>query len=172
MLKMLDSDQQKENSKGSMPGTPSPQVVEPTPCAKPLTGKRFLVVDDDPVCLFATANKLKRAGGEVCTAREGAEAIALMRQRKMDTVVMDVNFPVDVFNGGVGSWNGIQLVKWLRQLPCSSDTRFIIVSSSDSAANRLQAQQVGVAAYLLKPLNANELIAAVTEGHEVISSGT
>jgi two-component system chemotaxis response regulator CheY len=161
-LTMLDVGQQKQNSKGSVPGAPSSEVFASTAAAKPLSGKRFLIVDDDAVFLFATANKIKRAGGEVWTAREGAEAIAAMRSRTVDAVLMDVDFPVDVFSGGVGSWNGIQLVKWLRQLPTSGATRFIVVSGSDSPANRLQAKEVGATSYLLKPLNPDELVAAVS----------
>jgi CheY-like chemotaxis protein len=161
MLRMLDLDQRMENSRSSLPGAPTSEVFASTE-AKPLSGKRFLVVDDDPVFRVSTANKLKRAGGEVWTAKEGAEAIASMRERKVDAVVMDINFPVDVFNGGVGSFDGMQLVQWLRQLPCCSGTRFIVVSASDSPAKRLQAQQVGATAFLPKPLNQDQLLAVVS----------
>jgi two-component system, chemotaxis family, sensor histidine kinase and response regulator PixL len=128
-------------------------------------GKRVLIVDDDSVFLTATALKLRSAGLQVRTAKEGSEAIAALGEEPADAILMDINFQPDVCNGGMGSWDGFQLTTWLRGNPGASGARFIIVSNSDSPSHRQRAQQVGAVAYFQKPVDHDRLIAAVNGGN-------
>jgi CheY-like chemotaxis protein len=154
------------NSETTTPA-PSPETnAQEAPAATAETqtnpeGKRVLIVDDDPVFLTATAIKLRAAGLQVRTAKEGSEAIAALGEEPADAVLMDINFQPDVCNGGMGSWDGFQLTTWLRGNPGARGARFIIVSNSDSPSNRQRAQQVGAVAYFQKPLDHDRLIAAV-----------
>jgi DNA-binding response OmpR family regulator len=124
-------------------------------------GKRVLIVDDDPVFLKATAMKLQSAGFLVRTAKESAEAIAALSDQPADAVLLDITFQPDVCNGGMGSWDGFQIMTWLRGNPAAKGARFIMVSSSDSAADRQRAQKLGAVAYFQKPLDHDRLLAAV-----------
>ena len=124
-------------------------------------GKRVLIVDDDPVFLRATAMKLQSAGFQVRTATESSEAIAALGEQPADAVLMDLNFQPDVCNGGMGSWDGFQLISWLRGNPAARGARFIVVSNSDSAADRQRAKQLGAVAYFQKPLDLARLLAVV-----------
>ena len=128
-------------------------------------GKRVLIVDDDPVFLKATAMGLQSAGFHVTTATESSEAIAVLGEQPADAIVIDINFQPDVGHGGMGSWDGFQLMSWLRGNPGASGARFIIVSNSDSAANRQRAQQCGAVAYFQKPLDHARLVAALNGAH-------
>jgi CheY-like chemotaxis protein len=124
-------------------------------------GKRVLIVDDDPLFLKATSKKLLTAGFQVRTAKESAEAIAALGEHPADVVLLDINFPPDICNGGMGSWDGFQILSWLRGLPVAKGVRFIMVSSSDSASDRQRAQQLGAVAYYRKPLDHNRLFTEV-----------
>jgi len=126
-----------------------------------LQGKRVLIVDDDLVFLNVTAAKLKSAGFRVRMARESAEAIAALADEPVDAVLLDINFAPDVCYGGMGSWDGFQLLSWLRGFPTAKGARFIMVSNSDAASDRQRAQQLGVAAYFHKPLDHDRLFAIV-----------
>ena len=126
-----------------------------------LSGKRVLIVDDDPVFLQATATKLQLAGCRVRTAQESSEAIAALSEQPVDAVLMDINFPPDVCNGGMGSWDGFQMLNWLRGLGGAQGARFIMVSNSDSASDRQRAQKLGAVAYLQKPLDHDLLFAVL-----------
>jgi CheY-like chemotaxis protein len=79
------------------------------------------------------------------------EAIAAWRATG-DAVLMDINFEPDVCNGGMGSWDGFQLMTWLRGSPAAKGARFIMVSNSDSASDRQRAHKLGAVAYFQKPL--------------------
>jgi CheY-like chemotaxis protein len=125
------------------------------------TGKRVLIVDDDFVFLKVTAAKLKSAGFRVSTASESAEAITALGEQPADAILLDVNFQPDVCNGGMGSWDGFQLMSWLRGSPAAKGARFIMISSSDAAADRERAKKLGAVAYLHKPVNQEQLLALV-----------
>jgi len=124
-----------------------------------------LVVDDDPVFLRVTASKLQSAGFQVMTAKESSEAIAALGEQSADAVLMDITFQPDVCNGGMGSWDGFQLMTWLRGNPAARGARFIMVSNSNSASDRQRAQQLGAVAYFQKPLDYDGLFAAVNAGN-------
>ena len=121
----------------------------------------MLIVDDDLVFLTATATKLQTAGFQVRTARESSEAIAALAEQPVDAVLMDITFQPDVCNGGMGSWDGFQIMTWLRGSPAAKGARFIVVSNSDSAADRQRALKLGAVAYFQKPLDLAQLLAVV-----------
>ena len=127
-------------------------------------GKIVLIVDDDPVFSKATAIRLHFNGFEVRTAKENSEAIAALGREPIDAVIMDVQFPADACNGGMGSWDGFQIMHWMQGLPTGKETRFIMVSSSDSLSYRLQAQQLGAVAYFQKPLDYDQLFEVLNAG--------
>ncbi len=137
--------------------------VQPSATPTPATalGKRVLIVDDDPVFLEATAMKLAAAGFQVVTAKESSEAIAALGQEPADAILLDIVFPAGTADGNMGAWDGFQLMYWLRGLPSTKGARFIIVSATDSPANRQRAQQLGAAAYFQKPVDHDKLIAAI-----------
>jgi CheY-like chemotaxis protein len=141
----------------------APQETVPLPESTQTNphGKRVLIVDDDPVFLLATRTKLQSAGFQVRTATEASEAIAALGEQPVDAVLMDITFQPDVCNGGMGSWDGFQIMSWLRGNPAARGARFIMVSNSDSAADRQRAQALGASAYFHKPLDPARLIAAV-----------
>ena len=124
-------------------------------------GRRVLIVDADLVFLTATATKLQTAGFQVRTARESSEAIGALAEQPVDAVLMDIAFQPDVCNGGMGSWDGFQIMTWLRGNPAARGTRFIMVSNSDSAADRQRALKLGAVAYFQKPLDLAQLLALV-----------
>jgi CheY-like chemotaxis protein len=165
-FKLFEFDQSKQ-------ATPAPSSETAPPAAQPslevteakAQGKRVLIVDDDRVFLKVTAMKLQSAGFRVRTAMESSEAIAALGEEPADAVLMDITFRPDVCNGGMGSWDGFQLMTWLRGNPAARSARFIMVTNSDSAADRQRAQQLGAVAYFQKPLDHEQLVAAVNAGN-------
>jgi CheY-like chemotaxis protein len=149
------------------PASPPPEAAVPAAPSDTegtqanVQGKRVLIVDDDPVFLKATAMKLQTAGFQVRTATEGSEAIAALGEAPADAILMDISFEPDVCNGGMGSWDGFQIMTWLRGNPAAKGARFIMVSNSDSASDRQRAQQLGAVAYFQKPLAHDRLLAVV-----------
>jgi len=162
-FKLFGFGNQEQTVPPNVPQTPPPApALELDPPPPNPNGKRVLIVDDDPVFVRATAMRLHSAGFQVATATEGPEAIAALGERPADTILMDISFPVDPCNGGMGSWDGFQIMHWLRGLPTARGAQFIMVSNSDSAVNRNRANELGAAAYFQKPLDFDQLFAVMS----------
>lgn len=103
---------------------------------------RVLVVEDDP--LLAEAHRAyteKVAGFEVVgVAHSARDAMAALRTRVVDLVLLDLNLP---------DKPGLEVARALRS--AGSDTDVLAVSSARDVATVRQAVALGVTHYLLKP---------------------
>ena len=109
---------------------------------------KVLVVDDDPVTLLLLDKKVRKAGYEVETAKDGVEAVALLSKRHYDVVLTDLMMP-----GGV---DGIGVLEAAREK--SSRTEVILITAFASVDTAVKAMKKGAADYLQKPINFDELM--------------
>jgi CheY-like chemotaxis protein len=147
---------------------PAPKS-KPQPQPKPARpevvclGKRgtILLVDDDEVILKTTSAKLESAGYAVVVARDCAEAIGAAGRQTPDVILLDLTFPPDVAAGGMGAWDGLQLMHWMRGLKNTRGASFFVITSSDSPELKKRARAAGVAAFFNKPLDHEKLLEAI-----------
>jgi CheY-like chemotaxis protein len=119
--------------------------------------KRVLIVDDDQVFLKATALKLKSAGYQPLTASDSADALGIVAEQQPDLVLVDVNLPPDVSNGGMVSWDGFGLVNWLRGMVDTQVTKFAVISGAEGDRYPERAHACGAVGFLRKPLDFERL---------------
>jgi two-component system chemotaxis response regulator CheY len=117
---------------------------------------RVLVVDDVPVVRLVIARILRRAGHAVQEAGNGDEALALVQAGKPDAVVTDLWMP--------GS-DGLRLIRALKEgFPGIAVIAMTGGSPRDSQELSLRkAREAGVGLILEKPIDKDELVAAVSE---------
>lgn len=118
--------------------------------------KTIVLVDDDPMILVAMAEVLSGAGYEVHTARDGLEALALIRAVKPDYIILDVVLP---------KLDGGRLCAALRQDPRFRQTP-IIVFSGLSPQDHGYFPQLSADAYVAKgrlPVAAQNLLTAISQ---------
>src|SRR6516164_6083537 len=84
--------------------------------------KIILVIDDSPVLQRALVIKLRGYGYDVMTAEDGSAAVAAVGRMKPDLILLDINFPPDVANGGGLGWDGFLILQWLRRRREAFDT--------------------------------------------------
>jgi CheY-like chemotaxis protein len=115
---------------------------------------RVLVVDDVPVVRLVIAKILRRAGHIVQEAGNGDDALASFKAGKPDAVVTDLWMP--------GS-DGLSLIHALKEgFPGVAVIAMTGGSPRDSQELSLRkAQDAGVTLILEKPIDKNELVAAV-----------
>jgi DNA-binding response OmpR family regulator len=110
----------------------------------------ILAVDDDPAILDVVAQVLEEEGYDVLTANGGRAAVELARRRLPHLILLDLMMP---------EMNGWQVVAELR---ASAQTRAIpILLLSARRDTELMANSLGVAAYLEKPFDLDELLVRV-----------
>ncbi len=85
-----------------------------------MLSKKILIVDDEPEMLDILGARLKTFGFEICTAREGSEAVEKVKDEKPDLIIMDVLMP---------HMSGFEAMKQIRKDPESRAIPAIVISS-------------------------------------------
>jgi len=126
-----------------------------------IQGLSFLIVDDEDSCLAAVEAILRSLGASrIVRAKNGSEAISKLAkaERPIDCTLSDFQMP---------HGNGLQLLKALRTglIPSTRpDTCFIMMSGSADTSVVKTAAELDVSGYLVKPLVAEKLRAAISRG--------
>ena len=113
--------------------------------------RSVLVVDDDDAIRTLISRVLLRAKYDVAQAGNGSEALAKLRARRFQTVVLDLMMPV---------MSGFEVVEYLRTNDDAGAPCIVVVS----AAGERDLQGINsplVRSVLRKPFDLPELLAAV-----------
>ncbi|MET3940399.1 two-component system response regulator YesN [Paenibacillus sp. PvP094] len=114
---------------------------------------RVLIADDEPIIREGIRDAIdwEALGMEVaCEAEDGEEALEMAVQFGIDIILVDMNMPF---------LNGIDLIRRLQD-ECP-DCRCLIISGHDEFAYAQEAVRLGVEDYILKPVDAERLHAAL-----------
>ena len=111
--------------------------------------KKVLVVDDSPTERFYLVDILKKNGFEIDTAENGEEGLAKAKANPPDLILMDVVMP------GV---NGFQVTRTLSRDDATKDIPVIMCTSKDQETDRVWGMRQGAVAYLVKPIDAADLL--------------
>jgi len=114
-----------------------------------LTGKRILVVDDNPINLDIATETLQLAGAEVDAASSGREALTLLSGKTYDLVVLDLAMP---------GMDGLTVGRTLRASNRNADVGILLFTASDAAEAKQAAQQLGAKGLVPKPLDVDDLL--------------
>lgn len=126
---------------------------------------RVIVVDDDAIVRHSLASILGSQDDLtiVATATNGAEAVDLVHERRVDVVLMDVQMPV---LGGVEATSRI--------LQATSDTRVLLLTTFDDDTFLDSGIAAGASGFLLKTARPAEIASAIRTVHsggKVLSPG-
>lgn len=110
---------------------------------------RVLAVDDSPDALHLLSVILKHRGFEVFLADGGVAGLEIARRHSVDAILLDVMMP---------DMNGLEVCRHLKRAPETASIPVILVTARDDIETRSQGMEIGVADYLTKPLNQEELV--------------
>lgn len=127
----------------------SPAVAQETASLGNVQSYSILVVEDDPVNLFALGKMLGGMGHSVQTAESGRQALGYLAQRSFDVVIMDVQMP---------GMSGIEATRTIRE----SGKRYATVPILALTAHALRGDReellaAGMDGYLSKPAGVEDL---------------
>ena len=111
-----------------------------------------LVVDDSISVRKFVGRMLEKAGYRVRLAGDGLEATEIVAQDGCNLVVTDIEMP---------RLNGYDLMSHLRQSPATREIPVLVVTSRAGAKHRDRALKEGAAGFLTKPVQEEQLLAAV-----------
>jgi HAMP domain-containing protein/signal transduction histidine kinase/DNA-binding response OmpR family regulator len=118
-----------------------------------LVGRTVLLVDDDARNIFALSSVLERRGMHVLTATTGKEAISILESTpQIAIVLMDIMMPE---MDGYQTMQEIRRDGKLRRLP------IIALTAKAMKGDREKCVAAGASDYLAKPVNTEQLLAAL-----------
>lgn len=112
--------------------------------------KYILAVDDEPSMLRLLEISLRQAGYQPLTAKDGREALEVIRTRNVDCVVTDLHMP---------RMDGLQLLKEIRQTETALPV--IIVTAQGEIKSAIEAMKHGASDYILRPFDLEALELAI-----------
>jgi diguanylate cyclase (GGDEF)-like protein len=104
----------------------------------------LLLVDDDAMNRDALARRLSRSGYKVLTADGGAVALRMIREKRVDAVLLDVMMP---------GLSGLETLRQLRQFRSIADLPVIMVTAKDQSDDVVEALDLGANDYITKPID-------------------
>lgn len=111
---------------------------------------RVLIVDRDPSAVAVIRSILRAQGWEVLHSKTGADALEKARLEGPDAILTELD---------LADMNGADLCRTLRQRAETVETPIIVLSASSGVAERVASLRAGASDYLVKPPDAQELIA-------------
>ena len=127
----------------------------PTDAMDRVEHERVIVVADDSISVRKFVGRmLEKNGYRVKLAADGLEAAELVAQHGCHLVITDLEMP---------RMTGYELMVQLRQSPTTRRIPVMVVTSRAGAKHRDRAIKEGAAAFLTKPVQEDQLIAAVEQ---------
>ena len=108
----------------------------------------IVVADDDADILDLLSLTLERAGHVVHCARDGEEALELVRRECPDVAVLDVAMP---------KVDGLELTRLLREDPATSAVRIVLLTARVQERDTDAGLDAGAHEYVRKPFSPQEL---------------
>lgn len=108
---------------------------------------KILVADDDEIALDVVSSLLSKEGYPVLKARDGIEAISILRKEEIGLVITDLRMP------------GADGIEVLRQaVRIDPDVAVVILTAYGTLDSALEAMEEGAFDYLTKPFKVQEIL--------------
>ena len=108
---------------------------------------RIVIADDEETFLYSTADLLRKQGYQCDCAPDAAAAAELLRADEYDLLIADIKMPGNVE------------LEFIQELPHMAEgLPVILVTGYPSLGSAIQSIQLPVAAYMVKPIEFDELL--------------
>ena len=112
-----------------------------------LLNLKVLYIEDEEFTRNELSMYLKRRVGQLFTAKNGIEGLAVYKKHSPDLVLTDLKMP---------EMSGIEFIEAIRET--GSQCPVIVISALSDTETIIKAVDIGIVKYVIKPLNTNELI--------------
>jgi two-component system, cell cycle response regulator DivK len=113
---------------------------------------QVVIADDDPAIGALLTATLRRSGAECRLARNGTEALAMVREVVPDALILDVNMP------GI---DGFEVLADLRANDLTARIPVVLLTARQQESDVLKGFSCGASDYVTKPFNPMEVTARV-----------
>ena len=116
--------------------------------------KKILIVDDEPNIVMALEYTFKKNNYEVFIARDGQEALDIVKLNFPDLIILDVMMPMV---------DGYATLEQIRNDANLKHTKVIFLSAKNKESDIQKGMALGADAYLTKPFSIKKVVEQVVE---------
>ena len=116
--------------------------------------KKILLVDDEPNIIMSLEYTFKKNNFQVFIARDGQEALDIVKTDFPDVIILDVMMPMV---------DGYATLEQIRKDANLSHTKVIFLSAKNKASDIEKGMALGADAYLTKPFSIKKVVDTVLE---------
>jgi len=127
------------------------QARAPAAAASTKSGRRILLVDDDPEIVESMRAVLESRGYQILVARDGNQGLVLAEGEEPDLVVLDMMMP---------KRSGFLVLEKLRRSR-PNPMRVIMITANEGSRHKAYAEMLGVDDYIRKPFAMDRLLESV-----------
>lgn len=114
-----------------------------------MSAHKILVVDDEPFICRSLTYVLKKGNYDVMEARNGEEALAVIREHRPDLVFLDVMMP---------KVDGFQVTQEVRADKALADIKIILLTAKGQECDREVGKIAGANDYMTKPFSPSKIL--------------
>lgn len=114
--------------------------------------QKILIVDDSKSLRLSMKFMLEEAGYSVTEAEDGQEGLSKSSCDLYKLIISDVNMP---------NMDGLSMISQIRSGSVNRFVPILVVTTEGQAGKIEQGKQVGASGWIVKPFNAEQLIATV-----------
>jgi two-component system, OmpR family, response regulator len=115
-------------------------------------GKRILILEDEPNIVESLSFILTRAGFEVSSEADGAQAMAVIGRQRPDLVILDVMLP---------NRSGFDILRDIKGQAGTAGLPVLMLTARGQARDRQAAEALGTDEFMTKPFSNEDIVATV-----------
>lgn len=114
---------------------------------------KILIVDDEPNILMSLEFLMKKEGYKVFIARDGEEALEIIKEQKPDLLLLDIMMP---------KVDGYQVCAFIKTNSDFEHTKVVFMSAKSKENDVQKGYDLGADLYVTKPFSTRDLMAKVS----------
>ncbi len=116
--------------------------------------KKILIVDDEPNIVMTLEYTFKKSNYEVFIARDGQEALDILKTNFPDVIILDIMMPMV---------DGFATLEQIRKDDNLQHTKVMFLSAKNKESDIEKGMALGADAYMTKPFSIKKVVEKVEE---------
>ena len=116
--------------------------------------KKILIVDDEPNIVMTLEYTFKKSNYEVFIARDGQEALDILKTNYPDVIILDIMMPMV---------DGFATLEQIRKDDNLQHTKVMFLSAKNKESDIEKGLELGADAYMTKPFSIKKVVEKVEE---------
>ncbi|GAL72508.1 response regulator receiver domain protein [Jejuia pallidilutea] len=116
--------------------------------------KKILIVDDEPNIVMSLEYTFKKQNFEVFIARDGGEALEILKHQTPSVVLLDIMMP---------NVDGYQTLKHIKNTNSLKNTKVVFLTAKNKASDIEKGLKLGADKYLTKPFSVKKIVSEILE---------